>query len=214
MIFTAKKAEKAKESGIVRLRRKDLPVGAVRTEGTCLWLIGKAERLSAKNRHAMGIFWCDRCGSLKKIRIVDVRPHTTITCGCFGRKQFIERYEQHADNLSSGVRNRIWGLKYGEQHWTRRNQARLDNAGIARLLKLEKYIVDFAIAAKCRVLRAIAKSGKSLLDVVLSTSQWVWLRNFKFKGIRMDCSVNPEVEASRALLERAMKDESIAFSIS
>jgi hypothetical protein len=213
MILTAKKAEKAKESGVVRLRRKDLPVGAVRTKGTCLWLIGKAERLSAKNRHAMGIFWCDRCGSVKKVRIADVKPHTTITCGCFGRKQFIEHYEQHADNLASRVRNRIWGLKYAEQHWTCKHLARRTNAGIARLLRLPKYLIDFVIAAKCKLLRAIAKSGKAMLDAALPRSQWVWLHAFKFKGIRRDSTPIPQVEAFRALLERAMKDESIAVSI-
>jgi hypothetical protein len=127
--------EKSKRRRLLtQLDQSDLPDDAVRIAGTSLWFFGKAPRLSVSNRHSTGWFWRQCCGSIKEIRVADVKPHTKISCGCVGRRLFIEHHERCAADLPEVTRRRISGLKYAKMPWTRRYQQRLNNAGIARLL--------------------------------------------------------------------------------
>jgi hypothetical protein len=114
-----------------------------------------------------------------------VRPGITISCGCVGRKQFIDYHEQRAANISSVVQNSIFKLA---RHPNKKK--RLGVYFLAKKFKLSGYIVDFVIAAKCAALRALKGAG----DAALRGLNWVsrrWLRrseewdNYDLSGRKM-----------------------------
>jgi hypothetical protein len=192
----------------VRLER---PYKATLVSGTHLWFMRRVNRLSESDRNGRGRYWCESCKAIKIIRIADVRPGTTISCGCIGRQLFIEYHEKLAGRLPDKVRNRVWSFRYAKPHWTRRHMPRPDSAAIAKRVKLYKYLVDFVISTTCKSLRAVAVSGKSTLDVDLPHSQWTWL--YKFKRSLSDHPACPATAVFMRLLQATIDDDAIPFTI-
>jgi hypothetical protein len=142
-------------------------------EGTELLRHGNAPRRSTSDRNQMAWYECTRCGEFKSIRAQSVRPGTTVTCGCKGRRQFIEHFEQRAANLPIATQKRIFELA---RH--RSPRKRLSPWELANKFKLTKYVIDFVIAARCAALRAIAEVGNIVMNA-LSRREFDWVRRFQ-----------------------------------
>ena len=137
--------------------------------GTNLVRHGDAPRRCASDRNRQAWFECD-CGEFKAIRVQDVKPGVTISCGCVGRKRFITHYEQRAANLPAHTQQRIFDLS---RHPSRKK--RLTVFELVKKFKLAKYTVDFIIAARCRVLKSMALTGHAVVKI-LSRIQARWMK--------------------------------------
>ena len=124
--------------------------------GTELLRHGRAPRRSAIDRAPQAWFECDLCGDFKMIRIADVKPHKTVSCGCKRHQQSINYYEQRADNLPASVKAQIFELANHPD-----KKKRLCNYCLAKKLKLSGYVVNFALAARKRWLTAVARAGQA-----------------------------------------------------
>jgi len=116
------------------------------------WLLrhGKAPRDNPKDRHQRYWFECTLCGTFKAIRATRVHGGKTGTrsCGCHGRKQFVDLHESLAGKIGPRLRLKIWRMVRGRRRKT--------SETIALMFKLTKYCVNFIVAAHCRLLRAVA----------------------------------------------------------
>ena len=126
--------------------------------GTMLLRHGDGPRRSATDRNRMAWYECVNCGAFKMIRVQSVKPGTTISCGCVGRKQFIDHFEQRVANLPASTQREIFKLAH---HPNRKK--RLKWWHLTKRFKLPKYVIDFVIAAKCKALRALQGAHDSVV---------------------------------------------------
>ena len=138
--------------------------------GTNLVRHGDAPRRCAADRNRQGWFECTMCGEFKTIRVQDVKPGTTVSCGCVGRKQFITHYEQRAANLPTHTQEKIFSLAHHPS-----SKKRVTAFELAKRFKLAKYVIDFIIAARCRVLKSMALAGHAVVNV-LSRIEARWMK--------------------------------------
>ena len=149
--------------------------------GSSLLRHGKAPRQSPADRNQMAWFECARCGTFKAIRVQSVRLGITVSCGCKGRRQFIEHHEQRAANIAPAAQEAIFKLA---RHPNRKK--RLDVYSLAKKFKMSRYIIDFVIAAKCQALRALEGAGDAARRG-MNRVERCWLRwTMKRNGILMD----------------------------
>jgi len=153
--------------------------------GTRLIRHGDAPRRSATDRNQMAWYECANCGAFKMIRVQSVKPGTTISCGCVGRKQFIIHHEQRAANLPQATQNAIFKLARHPNKKKRKGVYFL-----AKMFKVSTYIIDFVVAARCASLRALKGAGETALRGLNWVSRkWAeksirWA-NFDLAGERM-----------------------------
>jgi hypothetical protein len=153
----------------VTLTQQELPAGAECIAGTSLWILGKAPRASRTDRHAQGWYWCERCGGIVMVRCQSVRPEHTVSCGCAGRRSFIDHYEKEAAAVPSVIRKEAFIACY------RRKNPDLNPRLRVRIKhSWDRYLVDFVIHAHQRFLLAAAKLGSAALRC-LSAVEWRWL---------------------------------------
>jgi hypothetical protein len=175
--------------------------------GTYLWMLSWAKRLSASDRHRRARFLCALCGSIKVIRVSDVKPGVTVSCGCHGRELYIRHWEAAAARLTKGAKNLIFEMKTAQPHWTRRRDGRLTNYGIAKKLDMPKCLVDFSLRATFSRLQELVSSGANAADVTLS--QWMWVMRMRSMRIRLSESVRSVVESFWSVLSLSHVDDSI-----
>jgi hypothetical protein len=149
--------------------------------GSFLLRHGNAPRQNPADRNQMAWFECSRCGTFKAIRVQAVRLGITVSCGCKGRKEFIAHFEKRAANIAPAVQEAIFKLA---RHPNKKR--RLGVYALAKKFKLSRYVIDFIIAAKCAVLRALEGAG----DAALRGINWVerrWLGwTTKWNGMMKD----------------------------
>lgn len=141
----------------------------VRVEGTELEFLGRAPRLSASSRAAMGWYHCMCCGEVKMIRQQNVRPDHTVSCGCKGRRQFIKHHESIASKISPSIRKQVFEGLYEFRRG--RRQYRHE---VAQRFRLDRYVIDFLVAAHQRFLAEVAKLGRKAVDL-LSRIERHWI---------------------------------------
>jgi hypothetical protein len=144
----------------------------VPVEGTELLRHGNAPRRCPADSNRMAWFECTRCGEFKAIRVQSVKPGTTVSCGCKGRRQFIEHYQQRAENLPVATRNQIFDLAHH-----RNKRKRMKVFELVRKFNLPKYVIDFVIAAKCATLRVLACAGKAAIEA-LEAPALFWVESY------------------------------------
>jgi hypothetical protein len=146
--------------------------------GTMLLRHGDGPRRSATDRNRMAWYECANCGAFKMIRVQSVKPGTTISCGCVGRKQFIDHFEQRAANLPARTQSEIFKLAR-----TGNKKKRLCIYYLMRRFKLSKYVIDFVIAAKCKALRALKGAHDAVINARARVErQWIhWSQKWYYR---------------------------------
>lgn len=174
-------------------------------EGTHVLRHGDAPRRSPADRNKMAWYECTcdsacDCDKFFCCRVADVKAGKQVSCGCVGRKQFTRHFEQRAANLLTAVKNEIFNLTHkSHRRWNRNTRRfgrwteRISRAAVARRFKLEKYVVDFVIADRCRLIRAVAKLGKYGWNL-LSETERTWFR-FQEAATRLKASETAEIAA-------------------
>jgi hypothetical protein len=137
-------------------------------EGTHLTFFGRAPRQSATARHRVGWYWCELCKDIKVIRIKDVRPDHTVSCGCKGHKDFDRHNRQRAANLSIRTRREIFRLHYAG----RKRSLRIDQ--LVYRFHLDKYLIVYALMAHRAALLALRATKSALLKLLSKAETW-WL---------------------------------------
>ena len=124
----------------------------------------------AAGRNAYGRYRCTLCGKEKVIRCGSVRPghRHTISCGCHGRRQYINRHEQIAAAVFPGTRQTMFRL-------ANCGKGRESRYGLAVRYGTTKAVIDFAIRLHERFLLAAAKHGRKALALLSNFERW-WLR--------------------------------------
>lgn len=140
-----------------------------RVLGTDLEFLGKAPRLSATNRAAMGWYRCLKCGEIKMMRCQNVKPGHTVSCGCHGKRLFINRHKAIAGKIEPSTRKAVFEAAY-EFHRGRRRYRH----EVAQHFRLDRYVVDFLIAAHQHFLAEVAKLGRKAV-ALLSRIERQWL---------------------------------------
>jgi hypothetical protein len=143
--------------------------------GTQLEFLAPAPRLSASQRAAQGWFHCLRCDQIKMIRRQYVKAGHTVSCGCKGKKLFIDRHEAIADAISPKTRKAV----FEEAYRRRKNPLLLPRYWTSIVFHLSRYIVDFLIKKHFRFLRAVAALGKASMSSLSFTERyWAIIRPF------------------------------------
>jgi hypothetical protein len=137
--------------------------------GTSLRRHGDAPRRSSRDRNRMTWFECELCGEFKMIRVSAVKPGCVVSCGCKGRKQFINYYEAIAAKISLATRKAVYELAYEY-----RRGRRMYRHEVAQHFRLDRYVVDFLIVAHQRFLAEVAKLGRRSV-ALLSRVERQWL---------------------------------------
>lgn len=175
--------------------------------GTYLWMLSKANRLSASDRHGRARFLCGLCGSVKVIRVSNVKPGVTVSCGCHGRELYIRHWEREAARQTEGAKNLIFEMKTAQPHWTRRRDGRLTNDGIAKKLDMPKCLVDFSLRATFSKLQELVKSGANATGVTMS--QWKWVMRMRSMRIHLSESVRSAVDSFWSVLSLSYLNDRI-----
>ena len=180
--------------------------------GTWLEFLGRAPRNSATDRHANGWYCCTRCGEIAMIRRADVKPHGTVSCGCKGRKQFMDHFEAAAQRLPEATRQRVWALHCGDSGRGQRRGQRFSSKVISAIVQQPRYTVDFVVAQVCKALRAIAQSGRSILDVALSYQSWRWVERYRETVLGLNLRGNGNSQWGAAL-QAALECDDVEIEI-
>ncbi|MGA2169498.1 MAG: hypothetical protein ABSG62_14910 [Terracidiphilus sp.] len=103
--------------------------------GTFLLRHGKAPHFTSTDHAAAAWYECTRCGEFKAIRVGDVKPGRTVSCGCKGREGFIAHCKQRVSNLPRGTRKQMRRLA----------RKGVPTGNIAKQFHLDKYVVSFTV---------------------------------------------------------------------
>jgi hypothetical protein len=162
--------------------------------GTFLLKHGRAPRNRAGDRNARSWYQCTRCAErkFKIIRDSRVRSGETISCGCVGRERFKTRFSILAEAVPEPKRRLIFKL-------ARRRRRPLTAKTIAKRFGLEKYTVDFIIAARCAALRALAAT-RDALRKGLSWLEQCWITKYD-RDARRDAKPLAYAAAREAYLD-------------
>ena len=135
--------------------------------GTHLLYLGPAPRRSARDRNRMGWYECTACDqcNVMAIRVARVKPGSTISCGCVGKKLFVSHYEQRAHNLLVRTQREIFRLAKSPNR-----KRRLTVYQLMGKYKLDRYVIGFVLAARAKYLKALPA-----LRAGLNTVEQHWL---------------------------------------
>jgi hypothetical protein len=124
-----------------------------------------------------------------------------VSCSCVGKKAFTDHYKQRAGNLPAAVKDEIFRLTHTvrrrvrECYFTGRRvrwTEKTTREDLARKFHMDRYLIDFVIAARCRFIRAAAKRGKYGWNL-LSRTERAW---FKFQEPRVRRNNQEEAEVA------------------
>ena len=137
---------------------------------TNLIYLGPAPRpAGAIGRNSFGLYRCE-CGTEKAIRNSSVGPHHTVSCGCWGRKQFIQHHEQVAQSVSPATRTTMFTLARCKGHESRE--------GLAARYSTTPWVIDFVVRLHEKFLLAVQKQGrKAMARLTKFERRWLRRRN-------------------------------------